>query len=155
MKSQLSKVLKAAFHHKMKTMLPSLEKAGTDFGGVIYRQREEDGRRYIFVFLYPDPKYDRFTIEFAANSLSTYPFEVLPGDKGGGKALRCRIGRFLGTRMDFWWKLNRSDELEPNFKRYLQDHRDLQGALSKIPDAVQDAIDQIVVALPKFIGSLS
>ena len=154
MQTLLSKPLKLQFHQKIKSALPDFRKVGTDFGGVIYRQHDETGQRYIFIFLSPSPKLDRFTVELAVNSVPQYPFEILPGDKIERGAARQRIRQFFPNSGDGWWNLNRSHEIEPNISLHLQDRGDVQAALSKIPAAVQDAIEKVCGALPKFIRSL-
>jgi hypothetical protein len=154
MNSRLSKSLKAEFHEKIKASLPIFKKTGTNFGGVVYRETDSERDRYLFVFLYPHSKMDSFTIEFAANAKPEYPFELLPGERTPQAGPRCRIGKFLGGKMDHWWHLNRSHELEPDITKHLGDRADIKSALSKIPSAVTDAVEKTALVLPQFIKFL-
>ena len=154
MQTTLSKALKSQFHEKLKLKLPDFQKIGTDFGGVIYRKREEDRCRYIFIFLSPSPKLDRFTIEFAANRMAEYPFELLPGQKTSEGVTRYRIRKFMVSKGDGWWNLNRSHELEADLSKHLADGSDVSSALSKIPAAVDDAIGQILATITPFLRAL-
>ena len=150
MRSAVSKVLKAEFHKRMRKALPSFEKIGTEFGGVIYRKSNQSRRRNVFVFLSPSPKYDRFTIELAISSAPNFPFDLLPGEKGaaGGTRLRVRKTALGGGG---WWSLNRSDE--PDIVKILAAQADVESSLSNIGPAVENAILCLCDALESFVGS--
>jgi hypothetical protein len=154
MQTILSKALKSQFHQKLKLRLPDFQKVGTDFGGVIYRKHEVDRGRYIFIFLSLSPKLDRFTIEFAVNRTAEYPFELLPGDKTPHGAARYRIRKFMKSKGDGWWNLNRSHELEADLSKHVSDRLDVSSALSEIPTAIDDAIEQILAAITLFLRSI-
>lgn len=154
MNSRLSKSLKAEFHNSLKAALPVFEKIGTNFGGVIYRQTDSNHGRYLFILLYPHSKMDSFTIEFAANVRPEYPFELLPGERTPQAGPRCRIGKFLESKTDHWWRLNRSHQLEPDFEKHLKDRRDIESALSKLPSAVTEAVEKTALVLPQFVKFL-
>ena len=82
MNSELSRVLKKQFHKKMVAELPEFQKAGTELGGVIYRKHDAENGRYLFIFLEPNTKSDRFTLELAAATVPNFPFNLLPGEPG-------------------------------------------------------------------------
>src|SRR5262249_26433676 len=109
MNSQLSRVLKREFHNRMNARLPEFQEAGTEFGGVIYRKHDEDNGRYIFIFLEPDPKSDRFTLELASATSPNFPFNLLPGEQEPPREIRYRIRTFLEKKSDGWWNVNVSD----------------------------------------------
>lgn len=152
MKSVLSKTVKSEFHQRMRTFLPSFQKVETDFGGVIYRRPQEIGGKYIFIFLSPSPKFDRFTIELASSSEPTFPFDLLPGDKTPLGTARERIRKFLPGGTDGWWNLNRSHE--PEMGAVIESLGDTHKSASTIPALVADAVEQIQQALPRFLESL-
>lgn len=133
-------------------MLPSFEKAGTDFGGVIYRKRDSDNQRYLFIFLSPSPKFDRFTVELAANSNGEFPFKLLPGDRSPDGAARERIRRVTSGVNDGWWNLNHSHD--PDMKAILESQERVFTATSAIPGLVEDAIQRVSEAVPIFLRSL-
>jgi len=95
----------------MASKLPAFSKTGTAFGGIIYRKRDDESGRSIFLFLYPDSKYDRFTLEFAACASPDFPFGKLPDDRSSDGTARNRIRSFLEQKSHGWWRANRSDEL--------------------------------------------
>jgi len=135
----------------MKSMLPSFQKAGTDFGGVIYRKWDHADKKYVFIFLSPSPKFDRFTVELAVNPEAEFPFSILPGDKSPRGAARERIRRF-SNKKDGWWDLNHSHE--PDMKLILEAKDKVFKATSAIPGLVEDAVLQICQAIPVFLQSL-
>src|SRR5690349_20992587 len=152
MKSALSQALKLEFHRRMKSVMPSFEKAGTDFGGVIYRQWDRDSERYVFVFLSPSQKFDRFTIELAVNSKAEFPFSLVPGDRSPDGAARERIRKFVFGVNDGWWNLNRSHE--PDMMAILESQEQSYTATSVIPGLVEDSVRRVVEAVPVFLKSL-
>jgi hypothetical protein len=136
----------------MKSLLPSFEKVGTDFGGVIYRKWDSDNQQYLFVFLSPSPKFDRFTVELAVNSKGEFPFSLLPGDKSPDGAVRERIRKFTSGVNHGWWNLNRSHE--PDMKAILESQEQVFTATSAIPGLVDDAVRRVCEAVPIFLRSL-
>ncbi len=154
MRSQLASILRKEFHRKMTAAFPSFLKTGTAFGGVIYRKREDALQRNLFVFLEPDSKYNRFTLEFAASTESDFPFEILPGDKTPA-AVRNRIRTFLEQKSDGWWRADESDRLlDPAAIMALQGEENVAAAAARIPRLVDDAFKQLQTALPRFLASL-
>ncbi|MBI3661727.1 MAG: hypothetical protein HY234_01565 [Acidobacteria bacterium] len=148
----MSTSLRKAFHKMMKSRLPDFQKAGTDFGGILYRKRDIEAKRYIFVLFYPDPKFDRFTIELASNDGPQFPFQLLPGDQVEG-ASRVRIRKFLPKGHDGWWNLTSSHEVD--IKRFQESLEDVEGGLVRMPAAVEDAMEQLRSALRAFVHSLN
>ena len=156
MKSRLSQVLKKEFHAKMSAGRPDFQKVGTAFGGLIYRKQSGAGGHYIFIFLSPDSKYDRFTIELASSTTPDYPFDILPGESISGGAARSRIRSFLERRSDGWWRANESDQLiDIDAYMNLQSKPRMDDALARIPHLVEDAFQQLPSALAKFLATIS
>ena len=71
--------------------LPEYQKIGREFGGVIYRKHDAENGRYLFIFLEPNPKSDRFTLELAVAPALNFPFNLLPGDHEPTGKARYRI----------------------------------------------------------------
>jgi len=149
MKSFLSKALKIEFHEKMKDILPAFEKVGTDFGGVIYRNSKASDRYNVFVFLSPSPKFDRFTIEFAASREREFPFTLLPGERNAEGTTRERIKRFLPKDRDGWWNLTSSHE--PDLDKVIAAQAATEREVSKVKPAVEDAFAYLSDALTRFL----
>lgn len=153
MKSELARVLKERFHKKMASELPDFAKTGTAFGGIIYRRRDNASARNVFIFLEPDSKYDRFTLELAASASSEFPFDILPGEKPPSGAARYRIRSFLDPELDGWWRANESDELlDIAAFMNLGSKEKVDQAGARIPHLVEDAFKQLLAALPKFMA---
>lgn len=152
MQSQLTRVLRTEFHKKMAATLPAFSKTKTAFGGLIYRKRDDTSGRYIFLFLYPSPKYDRFTVEFAASASPDFPFGMLPGDRPSDGGARTRIRSFLEQKSDGWWRANKSDELlEIAALMNLRSGEQVAAAAARIPQLVNDVFVQLQPALSRFL----
>lgn len=152
MKSILSKTLKSEFHEKMRAVLPSFEKVGTDFGGVIYRSSKASGKYNVFVFLSPSPKLDRFTIEFATSKDTNFPFKLLPGERSDDGTARERIRKFLPRHGDGWWNLTSSHEPDPVKVMAAQVVREAD--VSRVKPVVEDALACLSDALPRFLAQI-
>jgi hypothetical protein len=156
MNSRLSKSLKAEFHNSLKAALPVFEKIGTNSGGVIYRQTDSIATTAdIYLSFYIRiPRWTVSRSNLRPTLVPEYPFELLPGERTPQAGPRCRIGKFLGSKTDQWWHLNRSHELEPDFEKHLKDRRDIESALSKLPSAVTEAVEKTALVLPQFVKFL-
>ena len=156
MNSQLSRALKKQFHKKMAAELPEFQKAGTELGGVIYRKHDAENGRYLFIFLEPNPKSDRFTLELAAATVPNFPFNLLPGEQEPPREVRYRIATFLEKKSDAWWNVNVSESPLPDFDAIMRtlEPEAIQNGLVKVPELVEDAFRQLQAVLPKFISTL-
>jgi hypothetical protein len=155
MKSELSRLLKKEFHKRMVAGLPECQKVATAFGGYVYREKDEGSGRYIFIFLSPDPKYDRFTIELAASTAPDFPLDLLPGEDSTAGTVRRRIRGFLERKSDGWWRVNESDQLlDLDAFMSLRTRAKMDEAAAKIPELVDDAFRQLKAALPKFLATI-
>jgi hypothetical protein len=155
MKSELARNLKREFHKRMIAGLPNCQKVATAFGGYVYRDQDKGSGRYVFIFLSPDLKYDRFTIELAASARPDFPFDILPGEDSPTGAVRRRIRGFLEEKSDGWWRLNESDQLL-DLKAFmsLNNKAKIDEAAATIPLLVDDAFRELKSALPKFLATL-
>jgi hypothetical protein len=155
MKSRLSTVLRKEFHKKMTCGLPDFEKSGTAFGGVIYRKRDDVIQRNVFVFLEPDPKYDRFTLELAVSLAPEFPFDILPGNRTPAGSARSRIRSYLEPKSDGWWRANQADQLlEHTPILHLLTPASVDLAAARLPALVDDAFHQLQAALPRFLATI-
>jgi hypothetical protein len=151
MKTALAKSLKSEFDSKFREVFPQLDKLSNEFGGVVYLMQGRNDGYFIFVFLSPSPKFDRFTIEFAANSEARFPFELFPGDRDKA-ARRERIRTVYTGTSDGWWNL--SDSHQPDLELVLKAQSDLEGAFNRVLPAVNKAVTSLRKALPDFLASL-
>jgi hypothetical protein len=155
MKSPLSTVLKVEFDKKMKSGLPGFQKTATAFGGVVYRKHDAVIQRNVFVFLEPDSKYDRFTLELAISSSPEFPFDILPGDRTPDGTVRSRIRSFLEPKCDGWWRANESDQLlDHDAILKMLTPAKVDEAAARIPALVDDAFHQLQAALPRFLAAV-
>jgi hypothetical protein len=156
MNSELSRVLKKEFHKRMAADLPEFQKAGTESGGVIYRRHDVENSRYIFIFLEPNPKSDRFTLELATATVPKFPFNLLPGEQEPPREVRYRIRTFLEKKSDGWWNVNVSESQYPDLDAIMKTLQPeaIQKGLSKLPKLVEDAFKQLQSILPKFMATL-
>src|SRR5579859_3350796 len=106
MNSGISRALKKEFHKKMVADLPEFQRAGTATGGTVYRKYDVTTGLYIFVFVQPHSKEDRFTLELGSSLTKDFPFAILPGDHAPNGEARFRINRFLKQKTDGWWHIN-------------------------------------------------
>lgn len=154
MKTELSRILKQEFDKKMGAALPEFQKIGTAFGGVIYRKAKDERGKYLFVFMMPAPKLDRFTLELGASTTPDFPFHILPGEVDATGAVRYRIRKFLDTKTEGWWNLNESHM--PDFAAIMKtfETEEIRRAAARIPNLVDNAFQGLLSAIPKFLATL-
>ena len=136
--------------------LPAFQKVGTESGGVVYRSHDSQNGRFLFVFLEPNPKSDRFTLELASTTIPSFPFSLLPGEQAPPREVRYRLGTFLKKKFDGWRDVNVSESRFPDLGSIMKtfEPEAIQRGLDKLPQLVDDAFQQLVSVLPEFISSL-
>ena len=140
----------------MVSSLPDFEQAGRATGGVIYRKHDRSLGLYIYVFIQPHSKEDRFTLELASSPTRRFPFELMPGDHQPTGEARYRISRILETKSDGWWNVNVSESHLPDLAAIMKtfEPEAIKKALDKLPGLVDDAFDRLKSALPKFLTAI-
>lgn len=156
MNSELSRVLKREFHEKMVAGLPEFEKAGTATGGTVYRKYDTTTGLYIFVFVQPHSKEDRFTLELGSSPTKDFPFAILPGDHEPNGEARYRIGKFLAQKTVGWWNVNVPESRLPDWDAIMKtfEPEAIQNGLARLPGLVEDAVEQVKSALPRFLATI-
>lgn len=140
----------------MSANLPDFSKSGTAFGGTIYRKHDDETGKYVFIFLEPNVKDDRFTLELASSTAVDFPFHLLPGTKDPSGEARYRIRTFLEEKTDGWWNVNISESRLPDLEAIAKtfEPQAIHEGLLRLPDLVDDAFEQLKSALPKFLATI-
>ncbi|HLY98567.1 MAG TPA: hypothetical protein VKT33_05825 [Candidatus Angelobacter sp.] len=156
MNSGISRALKKEFHKKMVADLPEFQRAGTATGGTVYRKYDVTTGLYIFVFVQPHSKEDRFTLELGSSLTKDFPFAILPGDHAPNGEARYRINRFLKQKTDGWWNVNMPESRLPDWDAIMKtfEPEAIQKGLARLPKLVDDAVEQVKFALPRFLATI-
>lgn len=119
-----------------------------------------------YVFLQPDTRDDRFTVEIAWSRTGRYPFFAMPevspdAPPDGRGAFRIRLPRFWTTEpgIDFWWEIRPRPSLADlereirNFPAIATGKRPVSPeALARVDETAAEAVRRISeYALPFFV----
>lgn len=148
MKAVFSRALRKEFNARIAGIAPEFRKSSSEFGGVVYRRRVGE-KLYAFVFLLPSPQLERFTLELAVSPRDSFPFEILPGNRGPSGEIRHRIRALTGMKGDGWWYVDESRT--PALQESMGSPTDIPQALAKIPALVDDACRKLELAIPMLL----